>query len=76
MDGKLTNYDWIRKNRKLVNKLYRAGYVSSTALLHCKLYEDFEGSKQKEIMMKYQEVADKNNVSLSTVIKAIKRMRQ
>lgn len=73
---KVNNYSRIKNNLEIIKKLYQAGYVSSTALLHCKLFDDFKKVKHPEIMMRYQKVADDNGVSLSTVIKAIKRMKQ
>ena len=73
----MTKYEFIEKNKKVIDSGYRVGITTSSCLFQYQLTKDFKAlDKRLGKMVRYQWVADENRVSMSTVRDAIKSMKE
>lgn len=68
-------YDYISKNKDVLDKGYREGVVNTSTMFQYKLAKEYKELDPKiGKMTRYQWVADNNNVHFNTVKNAVKKM--
>lgn len=69
-------YHFFKENNEIITKLTREGYMSLKHLSFFDIYEQYLRTPGKYKNDRYEEVAVKNNCSLSTVRRAIGEMKR
>lgn len=72
----MKTYDFIKKNKGIIDRLYKCGTIGSTTLRLFNIYESYKSTKpvMGGKMQRYEEVAMNEGVSTRTVIRAVKVM--
>lgn len=68
--------DFIRKNKDVIDRLYKNGEVNQSLINDSKMYEYFCQLPYKKKMIRYTFTAEKFKVSETSVRRAISRMEK